>query len=358
MSKILFICKRRPQQRDLISRPYGRFYNLPLELAKLGNKVTVILIDFHNTDTLYNNVDGIDWISLDIKKLGIFNFFKQLNHEAKIISPDWIFGLSDSWTGWLAHNLCKTLKCKLAIDAYDNYESYMPWNKPLHWLWRRAIKAADLVTAAGPQLANLLGKYRGNSRAPEIIPMCADNAFEPMDKSLARSRFNLPLDCPIIGYYGGWAQRRGTENILAIFNQIKLAIPNVKLVLSGNPPKSIKHQPGVICLGYIDDELLPYLVNAIDVACIITRNSSFGKFSYPAKLCEAIACKTPVVATATEPVAWMLGNNQNYLVSVNNPTEFSALALKNINLGKVDYVVGESWKSSAKKLDCLININP
>ena len=282
--KLLFISKRRPQQRDLISRPYGRFYNLPLELARLGNNVTVILIDFHNTDTLYNSSDGVNWISLDIKKLGFFNFFKQLNLEAKLISPDWVFGLSDTWTGWLAHNLSKTLKCKLAIDAYDNYESYMPWNKPLHWLWRRAIKAADLVTVAGPQLANLLAKDRSHSSAPVIIPMSADESFISMDKSLARIHLNLPLDCPLIGYYGSWAQRRGTENLLVIFNQVKLEIPNVKLVLSGNPPKSITAQPGVINLGYIDDESLPYLVNAIDVACIITRNSSFGKYSYPAKL--------------------------------------------------------------------------
>ncbi len=356
--KLLFISKRRPQQRDLITRPYGRFYNLPIELSKLGNDVCVVLIDFHNSDTHSSYANGVRWISLDIKKLGLFTLLKQLFLEAKKFNPDWVFGLSDTWTGWLAYRLTKKLKCKLGIDAYDNYESYMPWNKPLHWLWRRAIKAADLVTVTGPQLANLLGKHRSDSSAPEIIPMSADEAFIAMDKSIARSHINLPLDCPIIGYYGGWANRRGTKNILEIFNQIKLANPNIKLVLSGNPPKSIKNQSGVICLGYIDDESLPYLVNAIDVACIITRNSTFGKFSYPAKLCEAIACKTPVVATATEPVAWMLGNNQKYLVSVDNPTEFSALVLNNINLGKVDYAVAESWKTSAKKLNYLLNLIP
>lgn len=353
--KILVICKRRPQQRDLLTRPYGRFYNLPIELAALGHDVSVLLIDFIGTETQKLHRDGVNWISLDIKKLGIINFFKQLNSEAASIKPDWLFAFSDTWTGWLAHKLSKKLKCKLAIDAYDNYESYMPWNLPLHYLWRRAIKAAELVTVAGPQLVTLLGKHRRNSNKPIIIPMSADATFIPMEKSLARLHFNLPLDCPLIGYYGSWAQRRGTENLLTIFNQIKLEFPNVKLVLSGNPPKSITAQPGVISLGYIDDKSLPYLVNAIDVACVITRNSSFGKYSYPAKLCEAMACKTAVVATATEPVAWMLGNNQNYLASVDNTKDFSALVIKNINLGKVEYLACENWKSSAIKLSSIIN---
>lgn len=353
--KILFICKRRPQQRDLITRPYGRFFNLPIELAKLGNDVTVILIDFHNSDTHSSFSNGVHWISLDIKKLGIFTFLKELFLEAKKYNPDWVFGLSDTWTGWLAYRISKRLKCKLGIDAYDNYEAYMPWNKPLHWLWRRAIKSANLVTVAGPQLADLLGKYRSNLSQPEVIPMSADSAFVPIHQSIARSHLNLPLDCPLIGYYGSWAKLRGTENILIIFRQLKQKIPNLKLVLSGNPPESIQKQPGVVSLGYIDDVSLPYLVNAIDVACIITRNSSFGKYSYPAKLCEAMACKTMVVATATEPVVWMLGNNQNHLVSVDNPNEFTEKVFNNLNMGPIDYGFCENWKTSAIKLNSLLN---
>lgn len=38
------------------------------------------------------------------------------------------------------------------IDAYDNYESYIPWLKLLHVLKRRALSRADLITAAGPNL--------------------------------------------------------------------------------------------------------------------------------------------------------------------------------------------------------------
>ena len=35
--RLLFVCKRHPQQRDLVTRPYGRFFHLPVALAALGH---------------------------------------------------------------------------------------------------------------------------------------------------------------------------------------------------------------------------------------------------------------------------------------------------------------------------------
>ena len=43
---ILFLSKRRPQNKDLILRPYGRFYYLPKILAERGHNVHVLLLDY------------------------------------------------------------------------------------------------------------------------------------------------------------------------------------------------------------------------------------------------------------------------------------------------------------------------
>lgn len=351
---ILFICKRRPQQRDLITRPYGRFFYLPTLLASKGHRVTVALIDFCGAPNEELHRDGVDWIVLDVRSAGIYRTYRALKERAIRQRPDWVIGLSDAWTGVLAWRIAVACGAKLALDAYDNYESYMPWNLPLHLAWRHSLGKADLITAAGPQLAQLLGTHAGNRVKTEVIPMSADPVFVPMDKSYCRKSLGLPPDTPLLGYYGSWAARRGTGNILDIFDQVKLKVPNARLVLSGNPPKHAKNYPGVINLGYLEDLQLPLLVNAINVACIITRNSLFGKYSYPAKLCEAIACGTKVVATDTAPVRWMLQNTIDALVPVDNTDAFSTKVIQALSSKQANAVPLPGWHLGAEKLDQLL----
>jgi glycosyltransferase involved in cell wall biosynthesis len=351
---ILFICKRRPQQRDLITRPYGRFFHIPTLLARKGHKVTVVLIDFRGAPAEDLQRDGVNWIGLDARTMGSLRIYNVLKARTSQLGPDWVFGLSDAWTGVIAWRLAASFGAKLALDAYDNYESYMPWNLPLHFLWRHSLGKADLITAAGPQLAQLLGKHARPGVSAEIIPMSADPAFIPMDKSSCRESLELPQQAPLIGYYGSWAARRGTDSMLNIFDQVRSKIPEARLVLSGNPPEHIKNHPGIINLGYLDDQDLPVLVNAIDVACILTRNSRFGKYSYPAKLCEAVACETKVVATDTAPVRWMLGSSNSSLVPVDDPDAFSAKILDVLESKYDDIAPLPDWHQGAEKLERLL----
>ena len=72
---------------------------------------------------------------------------------------------------------------------------------------------------------------------------------------------------------------------------------------------------------------MPFLLNSMNVLAVINRLSAFGRFSYPAKLYEAMACSIPVVATATEPATWILGGEQRFLV---RPGDSHDLALENI----------------------------
>ncbi len=47
--KLLFVAKREPQQRDLVTRPYGRFHFLPTELARRGHDVRMFLVSHRDT---------------------------------------------------------------------------------------------------------------------------------------------------------------------------------------------------------------------------------------------------------------------------------------------------------------------
>lgn len=353
--RILFITKPHPQQRDVIERPYGRFHYLPVELAAAGHDVSVTMCSIRRLASTKLTRDGVAISSHDVLVLGLPVLWRTLLAEARAIRPDWIIGCADSWTGILAAHLAARLNARLAIDAYDNYEAYMPWNFPLRWAWRAAVRKAALVTAAGPQLAEHLQQFRRGRRRAEVVPMAADPAFFPRDRASCRAALGLPATACLLGYLGSWAQRRGTSVLIESLAQIRQSRPDVYLVLSGNPPAPVASQTGVIALGYLDDAQLPLLVSALDVACVITADTAFGRHSYPAKLCEAMACGVPVVASASDPICWMLGGDQRFLARIGQADDVSSRALANLALGRVDYGELPSWTNSGRQFEALLN---
>lgn len=349
--KFLFVTKRSPQQRDLLARPYGRFYNLPVELARRGHEVRVLLCSHHHLLSERRAFEGVECISHDIRFLGPIGLRDYLCKEALAFAPDWVIGCSDAWYGPLAKHLARKVHACLALDAYDDYEAYMPWNWPLHLAWRDSLRAADLVTAAGPQLAQLLDRHR-HGRAPTIVvPMAADAVFTPNDKAESRIALGLPDGAPLVGYTGSWARNRGTDTLLEAFELVRQQHPSVRLVLTGKPPRYATTQPGVIALGYVADMQLPLVLSSLNVACVITANSRFGRFSYPSKLCEAMACRIPVVASDSEPVRWMLKDDAQSLVPQGSATELAARIVDQLSEGAANYPPPPSWADSAAILE-------
>jgi len=353
--RLLFLAKRHPQQRDLVERPYGRFFHLPRNMAARGHEVGILLCSYRGMPSLRLQRDGMDWESIDVKTMGPARFLAEVKRKAVDFRPDWIVGCSDAWYGWLAHRLARVTGARLAVDAYDNYEAYMPWNLPLHLAWRRAIAAADQVVAAGPQLADRFDSHRRDRLPSIIVPMAADPGFYPHDRSTSRSQLGLSFDRPLIGYMGGWARNRGTDVLLQAFRLLRRRRPEAQLVVTGRPPSSVLREPGVHALGYIDDADLPIALSAMDVAAVITADSSFGRYSYPAKLCEAMACGVSVAATATAPVRWMLRDDDRFLAKVG-----SALALAERMSSLIDhpptdpYGTLPSWEAGAATLEAAL----
>lgn len=352
--RLLFLSKRHPQQRDLIERPFGRFYYLPKLLAAMGHTVRVETISHRGLPEYQAMVEGVSWTSRDVKPPRPIKLYRSLLRDTLAFKPDWVIGCSDAWYGCMAQWLAHAAGARLAIDAYDNYEAYMPWNIPLHRMWRRSIDKADLVTAAGPGLASRLQGHRRSGRAVEILPMAADPQFAPADKQPSRARLGLPQDIPLLGYVGSWSANRGSSLLLDALKMVRALRPEARLVVSGKPPAYVTETDGVIHCGYVEDAALPALINSLDIACVVTANTEFGRYSYPAKLCEAMACQVPIVATATEPVRWMLDNDETHLAEPGDAESFSRKMLNLLDHPQRAYSYTHSWSTIAADFSMLL----
>lgn len=355
--KILCLSKRYPQGRDLLNRPYGRFFYLPYHLAQLDHQITLLLFSYGREPSEFRRSHDINWYSESLHPehagIGGLKYIAKAKSLIEADPPDWIIGFSDSWYGILAQHLGIRYGIKTLIDAYDNYESYIPWVKPLHWMWRRACRHATALTATGPDLLDLIAaKNRSPNKA--IVPMAADPIFTQMDRETCREKLGLPKNRLLIGHVGSLSKSRDIDTIFRSIEIIRQQYPQATLVLSGRQDKNLPLPEYAIHLGYQPDERIPTILNAVDVLLSANNPSSFGNYSYPVKICEAMQCEIPIIATTVAGTKWMLRDHPECLVEPRNPKAMAIKILEAVKLSRKKYCNIPDWKASATAFSQLL----
>jgi len=289
---------------------------------------------------------GMTWISESVFPTGPLAYLQRAERLVKEFKPDWVVGFSDTYYGILSAWLGERYRIGSVIDAYDNYESYIPWLKPLHLLWRKALGRATLVTAAGPHLAEFLSSFRPDKKA-YTIPMASDPNFQPLERTECRRKLGLPVDRKIIGYSGAVHRSRGIDTLFQAYEKLKGDNPQLELVLTGRNQKGLSIPSGVRWLGYLPDEDMPLLLNSLDVLLVLNRFSDFGRFSYPVKLYEAMKCHIPVVATNTPPVRWILGDRSFLTADAGEELDLARKVESLLNVNRYDYGEQNTWEQSS-----------
>ena len=104
--KILFLCKRRPQGRDLLTRPYGRFFYLPHELSLKGHESYLLLLNYRNEPVEFMKSQSITWISENIAPFSPLQYYNRACQLIESVKPDWIVGFSANVRVSLSACLC------------------------------------------------------------------------------------------------------------------------------------------------------------------------------------------------------------------------------------------------------------
>lgn len=151
------------------------------------------------------------------------------------------------------------------------------------------IRGLSGIVAVSTNNANILKSKPIFNNIPMIIaPNSVDmSLFYKRDKKKCREELGLPLDKFIVGFVGGFIDRKGDKRLLEAVN----GIDDVYVAFAGkgdSPPDGEK----VLFCKALEHEQVPVFLNAIDVFCLPTQNEGSCN-----AIVEAAACGLPVISS-------------------------------------------------------------
>ncbi len=321
---ILVLTKRQYMSRDLLDDRYGRFWQLPLALARLGHSVSGFCLSYRQRDEgqWLGGCDdlSVSWHALNLWRLlpiGADSYWAQVATLARSSPPDLVLACSDAMHVLLGAKVARQIGAPLVVDLYDNFESF----GATRWFgitgaYRRAVIRADGVVCISRPLAGLVqGGYGYRGPLAVIENAVPGDLFRPRDRAACRRELGLPAEGLFIGTAGALSHTRGIAVLFDAFARVRGVRADVQLVLAGPRERGLALPGGesVHYLGHLPPDRVPLVVSALDVSVICNRPTDFGRFCFPQKFYESVACEVPVISAATGSLRELLADFPAYL---------------------------------------------
>lgn len=315
--RIAFLCKRKYMGKDVIADRYARLYEMPLQLARLGHSVGGFCLSYQGHDEGNWEHDAqpgtLTWESCSLGRLrlpALLAYPHRMLRRLREFAPDLLIGASDIPHVVLSAWLAKRLGIPYAVDLYDNFEGFgqarIPGMVPA---LRHAVRGAGLVTTTSEPLKDLvIGDYRAHGEVIAMPSTVDKSVFRPMERMICRQSLGLPAGMKLIGTAGGLYRDKGIGTLYEAWDFIAQQRNDVHLVLAG-PVDTGFPPPGgerVHHLGMLPHARTAELFNALDVGAICIRDTPFGRYCFPQKAYEMLACKLPVAAARVGAMTQLL----------------------------------------------------
>lgn len=351
---VLFICKRYYTGKDVIEHNFGRLYEIPKQLALLGHQVSVICLDYRNKDRqrCFTETHGAGVVTWYVAPLYLlFSAVKNsLNHQA----PDLVFATADIPCLWLGRFLARWVAVPYIVDLYDNYESFGQARIPgFRRILRSCINQADAVVCVSDALRKkVLNEYQPNGQVVVMNNGIGHNNFYPGDKVAARTALGLPHDMRLIGTAGALTPMKGLEVVYRAWSRLEAVDDNLCLVLAGRVESQFPVPKGarVIYLGELLEGQVGQLFRALDVGIVPALDSEFGRYCFPQKLYEMVACFLPVVAADVGAIADILACSPQMLYPPDRADVLADLILDQLEQRQLSGLKAQGWEGLVKPL--------
>lgn len=362
--KILVLTKRQYMGKDLLDDRFGRFRELPLELARLGHEVRGISLSYRPRpegsiiDSAPSQDGQVIWRSLNLMNgfiPALKGYFKHVSRLLQDFRPDIVWACSDAYHAIFGYRLSRQCQARCVIDLYDNFEAFNATRLPtVLALFKRAVRGADGVTCFSERLAHhIVHTYPRTKPTTVVENGVRPDFFALRNQGECRRRLRLPESATIIGTAGALDSSRGIHTLFKAFDSLSIQDKDIHLALAGPRERGLRIPigPKVHDLGVLPHEEVPCFINALDLAVICYRQSAQGEFSFPQKTYEIMACRVPLIAATVGCMTELLSGYPGCLYEPENPRSLAAavlLQLKN-RITVADEI--PSWADSAKRLE-------
>lgn len=363
--RIAFLCKRRYMSKDVILDRYARLYEIPYQLARLGHEVRAWCLDYHapSAGTWQHTAapGSLIWHSAALGTLklpAMLHYPLRLQHQLRSFAPHLVIGASDIPHVVLAATLARRGRIPYVIDLYDNFEGFGQAKLPgfvaaLRW----AVRHAALVTTTSAPLQRLVREaYRAHGRVI-AMPSSVDTAvFCPGDKAAARHALALPADALLVGTAGGLYREKGIAPLYHAWEQIQSAHKDVHLVLAGPTAAELPPPCGarVHILGNVAHATVAELFRALDVGIISILDTPFGRYCFPQKAYEMLACHLPVVASEVGAMADLFAATPSVLFPAADAEALANAVLRQLENPVMPQVQITDWAGLVAELEAAL----
>lgn len=363
--QLLFLCKQNYMRKNVIRDRYGRLHELPYHLSRY-HRITGITLNYHATSafkpiqSFKENGGRLTWCSLHLHCLllpTLISYWRLIAREFRENPPAVVIGASDSLHIILASLIARMRGVPVVLDLYDNFEAFGLSKIPgIKTLYRRALRHASAVTCVSESLREHVQTSCKPSGPVFTIESTINKVdFHPLDRKIARHNLNLDGDAIYIGTAGALKANRGIDTVYDAFRGIVKIRSDVKLLLAGDSDPSLpppKHD-NVVYLGNLNHSDMNNFYNSLNVAFNYMNDDEFGRYSFPQKAYEILACKIPVL-TARVGVFAKLLEQDRFLYTPGNSRELEKKVLTLLDNPAAPEVDIPTWEEQARKVNTII----
>lgn len=132
-------------------------------------------------------------------------------------------------------------------DCYLHYAPILPQSVLRALLWwhlRRFYRCTQATIVPSRFACQYLQRHGVQSRVVEVIPTGVEFHPRVVHREEARTRYGLPLECPILVYVGRLAREKNLNLLLEMLPLVRNEVPNILLWLvgSGNAEEALRQQ--------------------------------------------------------------------------------------------------------------------
>lgn len=270
---------------------------------------------FRPTAAGYDVVDGIEihrprfvcvpgvlkWTDGVLMAWSTFIAVRRIAREHRVNLIDAHFGYPD---GYAAVLLGRWLKLPVILTLRGKEERQM--RTDVAGALKRAIRGADQLITVSGALKTLAVEHGADPQRARVIGNGVDlSTFEPIDRSAARSKLNLPADAQVLISVGTLVERKGFHRVIECLPALLARHPALHLLIVGGSGaegdmrfelqqmvRSLRLEDRVHFLGPLPHDRLAVALSAADVFVLATSYEGWANV-----FLEAMACGLPVVTT-------------------------------------------------------------